>query len=212
MQEGDTVWALNPKYKDGTRLRARGVDDSEFNGNWLANDSPVEILEILPGFVNVQKEDGTTGWIRERNLTTEPRQSGVTKGVISNQIVTPDPEYCMGRRIYGVGIKQDPIPGEKMGKGIQHLTSAYWVSDMAQFICANFPAIQEFVRHAKRGSEQSAGYDYVYFINIANCLFNKADVEGLSSQNSKEFFLMATWLVMAAAEVDTFPFGKYTCA
>lgn len=128
------------------------------------------------------------GWIRERNLTNKPRKSGVTKGVPSNEIVTPDPEYCMGTKIYGVGIKQDPIPGieqvcvyvcacvcvyvcacarmcvracmacicvracacvcmhvcagvhaytsdvmgigQKFGKGIQHLTSAYWVSSM----------------------------------------------------------------------------------
>lgn len=97
-----------------------------------------------------------------------------------------------------------------MGKGIQHLTSAYWVTDMAQLIGANFATMQEFLRHAKRGSEQHPGYDYLYLINLANYLFNKADVAGLKNQESKDFFLMATWLVMAASEVDKFPFGKYT--
>lgn len=207
---GNSVWALNPKYKDGTRLRSAGNENAKFNGIWLPNDDEVKIKEIGSGFLLVEKEDGTSGWIRERNLTKESRKSGVTKGIISNEIVTPDPEYCMGQRIYGVGIKQDPFPGEKRGKGIQHLTSAYWVTDLAQFICANFKIMQEFVKHAKRGSDQHKGYDYSYFINMANCLFNKADVAGLHSQNSKELFLMATWLIMAAAEVDDFPFSKYS--
>jgi hypothetical protein len=34
------------------------------------------------------------------------------------------------QKIYGIGIKDDPVPGEKRGKGIQHLTSTYWIYDM----------------------------------------------------------------------------------
>ena len=89
---------------------------------------------------------------------------------------------------------------------------------------------QEILRHAKRGSEEAPGYDYVYLVNMSNHCFNRAgfydffcedflvdfncnlfkDVMGLRSQESRDFFLMATWLIMAAAEVDHGPFRKYT--
>ena len=206
---GDVVCTLNLKYKDGTRLRETADDESKFNGVWVDNDVSVEVEDVRTGFVLIKKQDGSSGWIRERNLTKEQRKSGIVSGVISNQIVTPDPEYCMGKKLYGVGIKQDPIPGEKMGKGIQHLTSAIWVTDIAAFIARHFNALQEYLRHAKRGSDEYPGYDFIYLTNMSNYLFNKADVQGIKSQDSKDFFLMATWLIMAAAEVDTFPFGKY---
>jgi hypothetical protein len=49
-----------------------------------------------------------------------------------------------------------------------------------------------------------------YFINVSNALFLKAEAEGLATRNGRDFFLMACWLAMAAAEVDGFNYGKYS--
>lgn len=87
--EGEEVWALNLKYKDGTRLRGSPNDDSDFNGVWVGNDTTVRVVRSENHYVLVQKSDDTNGWIRERNLTREARKTGITKGVVSNQIVTP---------------------------------------------------------------------------------------------------------------------------
>ena len=40
-----------------------------------------------------------------------------------NPVVTLDSTYIDSIKIYGCGIKEDPIPGEKRGKGVQHLNS-----------------------------------------------------------------------------------------
>eukprot|EP00759_Apiculatamorpha_spiralis_P037322 PhF_6_TR37204/c0_g1_i1/m.54832/K00817/hisC; histidinol-phosphate aminotransferase len=207
---GTTAFALNPKYKDGTRLRATAEADSKFNGVWLPNDTPVTIVDTAPDFVRVRKSDGDEGWIRVRNLTQTKRSAGVTKGVIHSEIVTPDPEYVKGTKIYGVGIKEDPIPGMKFGKGIQHLISTYWHMDMSQFIATHMKELQGCLKFGLAAAEKHPGYDYRYYLNMANYLFNRAEVSGLKTQESLDFFLMATWLVMAAAEVDRFPFKKYT--
>ena len=46
------------------------------------------------------------------------------------------PLYIDGTKIYGVGILEDPIRGSKRGKGMQHLTSSYWLYDMGTFNAA----------------------------------------------------------------------------
>ena len=207
---GATIFALNPKYKDGTRLRSKARDDAEFNGVWLSNDAAVTVADLTPDFVKVVKLDGDGGWIRRRNVTTVGRTSGVTKGVASSEIVTPDPEYVKGTKIYGVGIKEDPIPGQKFGKGLQHLTSTFWTSDMAQFIASHIKEMQGCLRFGLTAAKEYPGYDYTYYLNMANFLFNRAEVSGLHTQESLEYFLMASWLIMAASEVDHFPFRKYT--
>ena len=51
-----------------------------------------------------------------------------------NAVVTKDNEYMEGIRIYGIGIKEDPVPGEKRGKGMQRLNSSYWMLALAVFI------------------------------------------------------------------------------
>ena len=76
---GETLYALNPKYKDGTRLRAAAADQAPFNHVWVPNDSKLKVLEIAPGYVHVQKTDGERGWMRERNVTRTVRVAGVTK-------------------------------------------------------------------------------------------------------------------------------------
>jgi hypothetical protein len=40
-----------------------------------------------------------------------------------NAVITMDSSYIKSIKIYGCGIKEDPIPGEKRGKGVQHLNS-----------------------------------------------------------------------------------------
>jgi hypothetical protein len=207
---GSVAWALNPKYKDGTRLRAAPAQDAAFSGVWLPNDCKVQVLEIKGGFAHVRKPDGDVGWAKDRNLTTTERQPGVTKGVVSSELVTPDAEYVRGMKIWNCGIKADPVAGSKFGKGLQHLISSQWLNMMAEFVAAHYTAIRAIVAHAKKLSETEPGYDFSYLTNMANHLFNRADAGGLRSRESVDLFLMATYLIMAAAEVDDFPFSKYS--
>ena len=48
-----------------------------------------------------------------------------TKGGLPSSVVTDHPQYIKGIKIYGIGILEDPVPGEKRGRGKQHLTSSY---------------------------------------------------------------------------------------
>ncbi|MCA9676067.1 MAG: histidinol-phosphate aminotransferase family protein [Kofleriaceae bacterium] len=211
---GEVVYALNPRYKDGTRLRRGPAADAGFNGVWVPNDVRLEIhaVDAAAGFAEVAKPDGARGWIRTRNLTRTARVAGVTRDVVTTEIVTPDPEYVRGIKIYNLGIKEDPVPGQKFGKGLQHLISSTWLTAMSEFVGAHVPQLQAFARHAHAGAAAHPGYDFVYFANTANQLFNRAEVAALRTTESRQLFLMATWLVMAAAEVDDFPFHKYTAA
>ena len=111
MQAGDKVYALNPKYRDGTRLRQGPSDAAAFNGKWVPNDTFLTVLGIEGEYANVQKADQDSGWIRLRNIrpAADARSPGVTKDVITNELVTPDPEYVKGMKIYGCGIKEDPV-------------------------------------------------------------------------------------------------------
>lgn len=136
---GQKVFALNLKYRDGTRLRNGPSVQSGFNGVWLPNDVEVEILLLHSGtqsadenatttpssttdvgaFAQIRKKDGDSGWIRLINLAAKPRTAGVTKDVVSSELVTPDPEYVRGIKIYNCGIKEDVVAGSKFGKGLQ---------------------------------------------------------------------------------------------
>ena len=121
-KRGDQVYVLNPKYKDGTRLRKSPRADSEYNGVWLPNDTFVTVEDCSADeeFYLVQKSDGDVGWIRARNISTHgPRKPGVTKNVLTNEMVTPDPEYVMGMKIYGCGIKE--------GKYFTILSQVPWI-------------------------------------------------------------------------------------
>jgi histidinol-phosphate aminotransferase len=205
-----SVWASNPKYKDGTRLRTEPSSTSAFNGVWVPNDSPLVVVERRDDFVLVRKDDGDCGWIRARNLSSVERVAGVTKDVVSSEVVTPDPEYVRGMRIYGVGIKEDPVKGSKFGKGLQHLISSQWLSAFSEFLAAHFGQLQEYARYAETVSEKHPGFDYNYFLNAAAQLFARAETHGLSGGDAVEWWHCATWLVMAAAEVDDFAYRRYT--
>jgi hypothetical protein len=129
---------------------------------------------------------------------------------INNGVVTKNENYVKGIQIWGIGIKEDPVPGEKRGRGVQHLTSTYWIYDMGVFIQREFKAMQTMARYAHERSEDREGYDFRYFLNVSNALFLKAEAEGLRTRDGRDFFLMACWLAMAAAEVDGFSYAKYS--
>ena len=126
--------------------------------------------------------------------------------------VTQNEQYIKGIKLYDIGILEDPIPGEKRGKGLQHLTSSYFTYDLAVFINREFRAMQAMARYAHARSATNPGYDFRYFTNCSNALFLKAEAEGLATRDGRDFFLMAAWLAMAAAEVDGFEYSKYTPA
>lgn len=207
-----TVYAVNPKYRDGTRLRVAPDAQSAFNGVWVPNDSAVEISQLCGSFARVRKvsDRSESGFIRVRNLSAQQRVPGVTRGIVSNEIVTPDPEYVRGMRIYGVGILDDPVSGSKFGKGLQHLTSSHWLMSMSEFVAAHFSQLQGFVLYAQRASEAFPGFDLRYFVNCASQLLSRAEIAGLRGADAVESWLAGTFLVMAAAEVDAFPFRKYS--
>ncbi len=101
---GDVVYALNPKYSDGTRLRSGPSHDAAFNGVWVPNDMAVTVVEAPEdgsGFVLVRKSTLQTGWIQARNLSQLQRVPGARKDAPSLEVVTPDPEYVRGIRIFG---------------------------------------------------------------------------------------------------------------
>lgn len=132
--------------------------------------------------------------------------------VRDNAIVTTDDAYMEGIKIYGIGIKDDPVPGEKRGKGMQRLNSSYFQLALAVFIENNFEQISAMMRYAyERSQEESEniGYDFRYFVNCSNALFIKAENEGLRTKDSVDYFLMAAWLAMAAAEVDGYRSNSY---
>jgi tRNA A-37 threonylcarbamoyl transferase component Bud32 len=80
---GEVVYALNPKYRDGTRLRAEPRPDADFNGVWVPNDSSVEVVQRAEEWYEVKKPDGQKGWILARNLTRAARVPGYYKGATS---------------------------------------------------------------------------------------------------------------------------------
>ena len=90
------------------------------------------------------------------------------------------------------------------------MISSQWVNAMSEFVASHFSACQAFAAHAYEVSKTAPGYDFSYFSNHSNVLANRADILGLRSQEAIDYFLMATWLCMAAAEVDDWPFRKYT--
>ena len=132
---------------------------------------------------------------------------------LPRSIVTHDAKYIDGVKIYGVGILEDPEVGTKRGKGMQHLTSSYWLFDMGVFINREFEAMRTMATYARDNcGAHGALYDFRYFVNASNALFLKAEAEGLRTEDGRDFFLMACWLAMAAAEVDGFQYSKYDAA
>lgn len=123
------------------------------------------------------------------------------------QVVTEGhPDYIEGIQIWGVGIKDDPIPGEKRGKGVQYLRSHQWVYALACFIQDHYREMAAMMKYAKTISENHPGYDFRYFVNCSEGLFHRALDEGLQTHNSRDLLMMASWCLMAATEVSISPF------
>lgn len=114
-------------------------------------------------------------------------------------------EYIKNKKIYGIGIKQDPIEGTKMSKGRQDLTSPIWLGDLSRYIAANTNDLRQIISRAKKSKDP-----YAYLLNHANaCLFDSLET-GLHTKDALNSFLESAWAVMAALQVDRFPYLKYT--
>lgn len=154
------------------------------------------VSEKFPVDENADEAERETTAQRMRTLSRRRREV-VTEG---------HADYIDGIQIWGVGIKDDPIPGEKRGKGVQHLRSTQWIYDLACFIQDHNPQISAMMSYALHISETANGYDFRYFVNCSEGLFHKALDEGLQTKNSRDLLLMASWTLMAAAEVNQSPF------
>jgi hypothetical protein len=126
-----------------------------------------------------------------------------------NNIITKDDKCVGGIRYYNIGLEQDPIIGTKTAKGDYYLISPIWINAMAEFISNNIDEMQKFTKMAYEIKNEKYD-DYLFFVNASRELFNKSLIEGLKTKESINQLLMATWLIMSAAEVDNFPFTKYT--
>jgi len=83
LKVGERVFALNPLFTDGTRLRVDAASDAEFNGQHVLNDDAVEILELKNEFARIHVVGAQVGgkpvegWMRERNLSRRKRGQGL---------------------------------------------------------------------------------------------------------------------------------------
>jgi len=78
---GETLYAVNPEFVDGTRLRGGPRAEAEFNGSHVLNDAAVVLVDVdeAAGFGKVRESGGGSGegWIRLRNLTRKQRRQGL---------------------------------------------------------------------------------------------------------------------------------------
>eukprot|EP01062_Namystynia_karyoxenos_P038868 TRINITY_DN28251_c0_g1_i2.p1 TRINITY_DN28251_c0_g1~~TRINITY_DN28251_c0_g1_i2.p1 ORF type:complete len:328 (+),score=129.07 TRINITY_DN28251_c0_g1_i2:80-985(+) len=125
-------------------------------------------------------------------------------------VVSDAPDYIGQIKVYNVGILEDPIKGAKRGKGSQVLNSSYWLEDLSCFIARELPRLKAILRHAKTLGQKKEGCDFMYLTNLANVQFMRAENTGLRTKRSLDYWLMGSWLAMAAAEVDTFEYSKYS--
>ena len=69
---GDVLYAVNPNFEQGTRLRSTPDADSRFNGYHVANDTEVEIVALHPaGFAEVIEYDAKGNIVAEGWLLRE---------------------------------------------------------------------------------------------------------------------------------------------
>ena len=54
-----------------------------------------------------------------------------------------------------VRLADDVVPGYKRGKGVQHLSSSYFVEDLAVFISANLTLLQDHLDYVRSASAEA---------------------------------------------------------
>jgi hypothetical protein len=94
-------------------------------------------------------------------------------------VVSSAPDYVGGIKIYSTGLQEDPVPGEKRGKGVPSLNSSYWLADLSVLLSKHTNVIQQLLSHAYEQSKVQPGYDFLFFINYANHLFMRAENRGM---------------------------------
>ena len=139
--------------------------------------------------------------------TSRPSEHHATRLDKHAEVVSEADGYIGGIKVWGIGMQEDPNPGSKRGKGVQHMNSDFWVSDMGVFINAHLPTLQSVLTRVR---DLPQGSQYVYLLNQCNMTFCRSLKAGLRTATAVEQWLMASWLCMAAAELDSFPYGKYT--
>jgi len=134
--------------------------------------------------------------------------SGSLFHVHCESVTTNADNYIGGIKIYNTGMMEDPTPGSKRGKGVQHMNSDYWIEAMGCFIAENMTTLKSIM--AAVAAEQSTERRYNFLLNQANIFFMEALKKGLDGPEAERLWLMSSWLTMAAAEVDDYPYGKYS--
>ena len=81
---------------------------------------------------------------------------------------------------------------------------------MGKFIDTNYQIMKVFLERAVEKSKQKEGADFTYLLNQANLQMLEGIKRGLATKEALDYFLMGSWLAMAAAEVDSYPYGKYS--
>ena len=125
----------------------------------------------------------------------------------TNDIVIPDDRYIGGVKIYGTGLADDPCPGSKQGKGVQHLNSSYWIEDLVVFIAENLPLLQAHLKYTQHADPE---FQFNYFLNQANMYFIRSEKKGLRTAAARYEWMQASWFIMCAMEVDKFSYSKYS--
>lgn len=134
----------------------------------------------------------------------------ISHSLFATDVITIDQDYVGSVKYYNTGIKDDPVAGGKVGKGMPALNSSYWIKDLGCFIAKNLAALKAHMKYAYETSQKIPGMDFVYFCNQANQFFCLAENQGLQSREALDSFIMASWLTMAAAEVDEYDYNKYS--
>ena len=126
---------------------------------------------------------------------------------LKDPVVTQVEGYVGGIKIWNTGMIEDVVPGSKRGKGVQHMNSDYWIEDMGVFIHQSMAVLKAMLA---RIVDYDPEVQYTYLLNQANVLLMRALRQGLQTASAEKQWLMASWLAMAAAEVDSREFTKHS--
>eukprot|EP00927_Polykrikos_kofoidii_P010518 TRINITY_DN14440_c0_g1_i1.p1 TRINITY_DN14440_c0_g1~~TRINITY_DN14440_c0_g1_i1.p1 ORF type:complete len:373 (+),score=68.31 TRINITY_DN14440_c0_g1_i1:61-1179(+) len=147
-------------------------------------------------------------------LETEPENRGYKKEPESICTKGPEQTDAMVKsnplesvNFQSSGVKRISSQGNKRGRGVQHLFSSYWLQDLGCYIAANLGVLRNHILHVEHATRE---YQYNHLLNQSNVLMMEAEKSGLRSSASLDQWILASWLAMAAAEVDSCVFERYT--